>query len=96
MDKLFRGEVEYYYVVDESLFDEETNHYDLLIEILHNTPKKVVIRFRDVETIINSRQRNRLFEYIVNSKTYISKTPVKNSLNIFKYGKCRTWYLYSL
>ena len=96
MDKFIPGEVEYYHVVDESSFDDETKHYDLLIELLHNTPRKVVRRFRDIETIIDSRQRNSLFEYIVKSKTYESKTPVKNSLNIFKYGKCRTWYLYSL
>lgn len=97
MDKLFRGDVKYYNVVKESEIDPETRHYDLFIELVQNIRKKVVIRFRDVDTIIDDkRQRNSLFEYIVTKKTYESPTPVKNCLNIFKYGDCRTWYLYLL
>lgn len=90
--------IEKYYVIDENAFDDdESIHYDLFREILHNTPKKIVIRFRDIPTILDyTKQRNRIFEYLIKKKCYVSKKPVKNSLNVFKYGTCRTWYLYSL
>lgn len=88
------GVIDKYFIIDPSKLDDESEEYDVYMELVNGMMSKSFSRLRDIPTILTSRQKNKIWQRLINKKrSYISPKKVLGYLNAYRYKGSRTWYL---
>lgn len=86
--------IDKYYVINPFKLEDESEEYDVYLELVSGMIGRSHARLRDIPTILTSRQKNKVWQRLIYKKrSYISSKKIAGYLNAYKYKGNRTWYL---
>ena len=86
--------IDKYYVINPYKLGEESEEYDLYLELFNGVIGRSRVRLRDIPSILTKRQKSRVWSRLIYKKrSFISSKKIPGYLNAYKYIGNRTWYL---